>query len=321
MPSGGLKPTLLMRATLARRFASIKESRVPRVSVILPTCDRPHLWPRALDSILRQTLTDFEVLLVDSNRRTPPVREHGAFAAARADPRVVLVEREHRPNGSAARNAGLAVARGEWITYLDDDDVYRPEKIAMQFARARETGAPMVLCGYTVNLPRRRRTRQVHTTEFCDDELLTDANWGTPFLFHRRDPKHEFDETLRAGHDEVFAHAFMSCHNVRRVPNCACSLVDVYPQVEAMRVHADGEAIWRAYRKNWRVARRRFSRRACRRYLAMGLLVRAQAGHGSFAHFTRRAWSAWTVRGQGAWRLVLNALLHRTGVFRRWVVS
>ncbi|HYP15919.1 MAG TPA: glycosyltransferase family A protein, partial [Opitutus sp.] len=89
---------------------------MPLVSVILPTCDRPALWPRALDSVLRQTCADLEVLLVDSNRAAPPVRAQPEFAARRADARVVLVEGAHRPNASAARNLGLAAARGEWIT-------------------------------------------------------------------------------------------------------------------------------------------------------------------------------------------------------------
>ncbi len=293
---------------------------MPAVSVILPTCDRPTLWPRALQSILAQGWQDLEVLLVDSNRRCAPVRMTEGFAAVKDDPRVVLVERPHMPSASGARNAGLAVARGDWIAYLDDDDLYRPEKIERQLSLARQTGAPIVLCGYTVVLPRRRRTRQVSTRGFEGDGLLNAANWGTPMLFHRRDSGVRFDERLRAGEDEVLAHAFLLRHGVKAVPNWAESLVLVHPKIGGARVHR-GEAVWQTYRANRLQVRGQYSREAVRRYLAMGRIVQAQNGFGGTGHFVRCARAVLGTRGAGGWRLVANAAAHRFGLFRSWVVS
>ena len=291
------------------------------VSVIVPTCDRPGLVGRALQSVLVQTQADLEVVLVDNNRRTAPVRQNPGLARMLDDPRVVIVPGGLARNAAAARNAGLAVARGEWITYLDDDDEYHPEKIAAQYALAQATGAPLVLCGYTVILPHRRRVRQVHTAEFRGDELLLDANWGTPFLFHRRDPQVRFDENLSAGEDTLFAQTFLRRYAVKAVPNCARSLVNVFPQLDAPRVHRDGEAIWRSFRATVRLAGPRHSRAARRGYLAMGRLFRAQFGYGNLAYFAGCAWAALRTRGPRAWRLVVNAAAHRTGRFKHWVVS
>ena len=293
---------------------------MPLVSVILPTCDRPKLWPRALDSVLNQTWADFEVILVDSNRVRGRLRDDPSLPGRLADPRVVLVEKPHAPNAAAARNVGLAAARGDWITYLDDDDAYLPEKISAQLTLAGSVSAPLVLCGYIVNMPRRRRTRQVSQTAFRGDALLNDANWGTPMLFHRRDPAARFDESLRAGHDEFFAHAFICRHNVQVVPNCARSLVDVFPQVGATRVHR-GDRVWPAYRATWELVHTRYSHAACRRYLAKGRLVRAQGGHGSRAHFLACASAVLATHGPGGWRLVANASAHRFGLLSKWVVS
>jgi len=130
---------------------------MPVVSIILPTCDRPDLWPRALRSVLRQTWQDWEVVLVDSNRRTMRLRDSVAWIEFAAEPRVRLVDTPHTPSAAAARNVGLAVARAEWVTYLDDDDVYLPDKVEAQLALARATGAPLVLCGYTARMVRRVR--------------------------------------------------------------------------------------------------------------------------------------------------------------------
>jgi glycosyltransferase involved in cell wall biosynthesis len=294
---------------------------MPAVSVIVPTCDRPELVGRAVASVLRQTLTDLEVVLVDNNRQSGPAHENPLLAALLADPRVVLVATGPLPNAAAARNAGLSVARGEWVSYLDDDDEYHPEKIASQLGRARETGAQLVLCGYTVILPRRARPRQVATDEFRGDALLLDANWGTPFLFHHRDAAARFDETMAAGEDTLFAQSFLLRHDVRVVPNCNRSLVNVFPQVDAPRVHRDGLAIWRSFEATAALVGTRYSPKAVHAYLATGRLFRAQFGHGTFLHFVSCAIAAWRARGLGAWRLAANATARRTGLLKRWVVS
>jgi glycosyltransferase involved in cell wall biosynthesis len=293
---------------------------MPAVSVILPTCDRPHLWPRALASILAQSFADFEVLLVDSNRLAP-LSAHPSSRLILADRRVRLIEEKHAPCSAAARNVGLRAARGDWITYLDDDDTYRPEKVFRQFERAKSSDAPMVLCGYRAVLPRRTRIRQADKVEYRGDALLTDATWCTPLLFHRRDPGVMFNESLRAGEDEVFAHAFLTSHGEMNVPNCTEPLVDMHPQVHSTRVHRNTEAVWEAYRVNWKQVRTRYSRDALRAYLAMGLLVRAQGGHGDAAGFIRRLRSVLVTRGFGSWRLAANATAQRTGVLREWIVS
>lgn len=294
---------------------------MPAVSVILPTRDRPALLARALSSVLRQTCRDLEVVLVDNNRASPPVRESVELSPLLTDPRVVVIKSVGASTAGAARNDGLAIARGEWITYLDDDDEYEAGKVAAQLVLARSTEAPLVLCGYTVVLPRRRRRRQTHVSEFRDDALLLDANWGTPFLFHRHDPAARFDESLVAGEDTLLAQSFLLRHDLRVVPNCAHSLVNVFPQIDGQRVHRDGEAIWRSFEVNAKLVGGRYSPAALRGYLAMGRLFRAQFGHGNFAHFTGCAWDALASRGPGAWRLVANATARRTGLFKRWVVS
>lgn len=100
---------------------------MPRVSVILTTYNRAHLVGRAIQSVLAQTFTDFELIVVDDGS-TDNTRQ---VVAGICDSRLVYI---HQSNSgrSAARNRGLSRALGEFIAFLDDDDTYLPEKLAVQ---------------------------------------------------------------------------------------------------------------------------------------------------------------------------------------------
>ena len=114
------------------------------VSVVIPTFDRPALVPEAIASALAQTHREIEVIVV-VNGATPEVTEK--VKRCGAQPRVRVVEME-RANLAAARNYGMSLARGEWIAFLDDDDVWLPEKIELQLAAAVATGADLITCDY-----------------------------------------------------------------------------------------------------------------------------------------------------------------------------
>lgn len=96
-------------------------STPPTVSVVVPARNRARLLPRAVDSVLRQTVSDFEVLVVDdgSTDSTPDVvRELD-------DPRIRYL-RQAPAGAAAARNLGAREAAGRWLVFLDSDDEARP---------------------------------------------------------------------------------------------------------------------------------------------------------------------------------------------------
>lgn len=108
----------------------------PRVSVVIPTHRRPELFARALASILRQTYTDFEVIVVDDSGRdteaqmTTQTHVHSEIQ----DRRVRYLVNETSQGGAEARNIGVRQARGEFVAFLDDDEDWLPEKLARQMA-------------------------------------------------------------------------------------------------------------------------------------------------------------------------------------------
>jgi len=111
----------------------------PLVSVIIPTYNRAESVRRAVASVLAQTFGDFELIVVDdgSNDRTQEV-------LTGVDDRLLLIVQE-RAGVSAARNRGLSAARGGLIAFLDSDDYWRPEKLAVQ-VRFFEENPEAVIC-------------------------------------------------------------------------------------------------------------------------------------------------------------------------------
>jgi glycosyltransferase involved in cell wall biosynthesis len=111
-------------------------SSSPRVSVIVPTFNRPEFLPRALESLRAQTFEDFEVIVV--NDAGKPVEElalaHGPGG------KVTYFRLGRNVDRAAARNAALRLARGRYVAYLDDDDRFLPAHLATLVA-ALEGGA------------------------------------------------------------------------------------------------------------------------------------------------------------------------------------
>lgn len=119
---------------------------MPEVSVIVPTYLRPDLVTQAVGSALQQTFEDIEVLVVVDGRDDATCRALEALG----DPRIRVLVPERNLGNAGARNHGIAAARGRWVALLDDDDLWYPEKLARQLARAAETDAalPVVSCRF-----------------------------------------------------------------------------------------------------------------------------------------------------------------------------
>jgi len=145
----------------------------PKVSVIIPTYDRPDFLREAVESVLGQTFRDFELVVV--NDGGPEVSEK--ILNEIADERIRYVKIEHA-GISSALNAGIAHARGSLLGYLDDDDVYYPEHL--------ET-----LVNYMENNP---QARMAYTLSHRSVQVETENGWKTesqtvfhpePFDFER----------------------------------------------------------------------------------------------------------------------------------------
>ena len=100
---------------------------MPEVSVVIPTFNRPALLEEAVQSVLAQTSTANEIIIVNDGSRT----EYRAKISdmARLGPRIFIYHFSSNKGASAARNFGLENAKGDYILFLDDDDLLHPEML------------------------------------------------------------------------------------------------------------------------------------------------------------------------------------------------
>ncbi len=115
------------------------------VSVIVPIYNVERYLSKCIESVLAQTFRDFELILVDdgSPDRCPEICDE--YAAQ--DSRIVVI---HQANAgvSAARNAGLDIARGKYIGFIDPDDWIAPEMYSEMIAAIEQNNTGMAICGY-----------------------------------------------------------------------------------------------------------------------------------------------------------------------------
>ena len=114
---------------------------MPIVSVIVPVYNAEKYLQECVDSILSQTLSDLELILVDDGSTDSSQALCDHYAAQ--DTRVKVI---HKPNGRAAsaRNAGLRTATGEYVAFVDSDDWISPD----MYEKMLQTGADVTLCDY-----------------------------------------------------------------------------------------------------------------------------------------------------------------------------
>jgi len=133
----------------------------PRVSIVLPTFQRPELLAKAIDTVKGQTVEDWELIVVDDNDPMHPDRARtvDVMASYASDRRIMVVSHASNRGGAAARNSGIRVARAPWIAFLDDDDEWSPSKVERQLAVAERAEADVALVYCQIRVRRAFATR------------------------------------------------------------------------------------------------------------------------------------------------------------------
>jgi glycosyltransferase involved in cell wall biosynthesis len=179
---------------------------VPAVSVLMPTFNRLQFLPPTIGSVFAQTLTDWELIIADDGSE----EDTRAYLRSIADPRVRVLWMAHSGRPGVMLNAALRAACGEYIAFLDSDDVWLPEKLERQVASLRRhpqrrwscTGFALIdAAGQPLT---GRRTSWGAACGSVRDHLFTDAVIAMPSVMAARSLLEQagpFDEGLVMNYD------------------------------------------------------------------------------------------------------------------------
>lgn len=160
----------------------------PLVSVVLPTYNRADVLGRAVHSVLGQTREALELIVVDDASADGTL----SLLASVADPRLRVVRLPSRVGPGAARNAGIAAARGDLFAFQDSDDEWLPDKLARQVALLAASDSEVGWIGgsYVVAHPGGHELvmsdNLVHGRPY-DEDLVDGRPFVTPTWLVRRD--------------------------------------------------------------------------------------------------------------------------------------
>lgn len=180
------------------------------LSVIIPTYKRSDMLTRAIESVLNQSYHTIECIVVNDN--TPgdeySVALYNLLEKYNADKRFKFIEQEVHKNGAAARNAGIRVASGEYIAFLDDDDYWDKNKAELQIEVLKKLsgdwGAVSCLMKLFRNGEIYAANRPYKDGMIHYEVLIRSISMGTGSLIIRRsalDKTGYFDENLRRFQD------------------------------------------------------------------------------------------------------------------------
>lgn len=133
-------------------MSTIKELS-PLISVVIPTYNREEYIMRACETVLSQTYSNLEIIVVDDNSDQDYI---DFLEAIKSYQNIRYIRRNDNGGGSAARNTGVEHAKGEYIAFLDDDDVWLEDKIKLQY-ESLSNNIKASHCGYLLKSNNKER--------------------------------------------------------------------------------------------------------------------------------------------------------------------
>lgn len=188
-------------------------SSEPLVSIIIPTFNRAHLISETLDSVLAQTYTNWECLIIDDGSTDHTAQVVQAYIDKDSRFKYLLRSDVYLPGGNGARNYGLKLSRGTYVNFLDSDDVLLPEKLEHQLALLQSHDANCCICqtewiDVTKNLSLGLRSKSISSHNRLEDYICYQIFWSTGAPLWKKEfimtHKLQFDESLKQSQEYDF---------------------------------------------------------------------------------------------------------------------
>lgn len=124
------------------------ENMQPFVSVVMPSYNAEKYISEAIQSVIAQTYTNWELLILDDCSTDGTADKARCFSDL--DPRITLYSNPKNIGVALTRNKGMALAKGSWVALLDSDDIWHKDKLEKQLVAAENTGADIIYCSYSL---------------------------------------------------------------------------------------------------------------------------------------------------------------------------
>lgn len=157
------------------------------ISIIIPTYNRAHLISNALDSIIDQTYTLWECIIVDDG--STDNTEQVIQVYSEKHPNIRLIKLQHNGNANIARNKGIKEARGRYISMLDSDDIYLPFHLQRRIEKITQWDCDGIYGSFILDDLQSKTeiiTREILENELTADFLLEGNFAVTPSHFYKR---------------------------------------------------------------------------------------------------------------------------------------
>jgi len=145
------------------------------VSIVIPTFKRAHAVRKAIDSVKCQTWSNWELIIVDDNDPDSQARKDTQLVIAEflSDPKIIYIQQERNLGACKARNTGLEQAKGKYIAFLDDDDLWLESKLERQVLQLEKTGADLCYSDMDLEYQGRKKYFTCLSSENLFIKLLT----------------------------------------------------------------------------------------------------------------------------------------------------
>jgi len=293
----------------------------PAVSIIMPTYDRLEYLKEAVASVRAQTVTNWELVVVDDGSTDASV----AWLEGIGDPRIAVMREEHTGNRSIARNRGVARSSATWLAFIDSDDLWLPNKLEVQLeqlatrARCRWSCTGVTFINASgAPIPQRAGTTYFAQSGWVLEQLLQfSASATMPSLVVHRSLFEEgggFDESLVFQEDYEFELRMAALSELHATEE-SLTIVRHHDgrtssNERASALHHGTELV---YRKVARTTSSQRVRNICSRQIALQLVSRARALSREGARFAAVRSAARAVLEQPSmretWRAAVGATL------------
>jgi glycosyltransferase involved in cell wall biosynthesis len=128
--------------TALSTLSTAEQPALPLISIVIPTYNRLPFIVEATRSVIAQTYTNWELIIVDDGSTDGTAEAINSIA----DPRILVTELPHKGTARLLRNIGIRIGTGEWVSFLDSDDRWLPRKLELQLKALKQSGLE---CCYT----------------------------------------------------------------------------------------------------------------------------------------------------------------------------